>query len=220
MSDANLYQGLVSVAGQVNSFLVFGGIVALLALAAKFLIKNDEGTVPMGGVDISLNHIWIVMLLLTLAHVYYSWALLVEITRLLECNDKNISKSAWQQLTQDADNLRVLQGLSAREPANLFGAIFSRPSASTKDTLMLVHLALAVCVFFATVRWFRTRSWTLRTSTTVVAVALIAINWTAGSYWALLASDLKRHGDNEPVSMADLRKDIVRTSGASCLKVE
>lgn len=218
MTQELLYSGLISAAGQVSYFLVCGGIVAVVGLAAKTFIRNDEGVIDFKGVKIPLNYMWLVMTVLTLAHLFYSWALLVEVSRVLECNDMQLSSTAWRKLTQDAKDLRVLYGMSVREPTSIFGFALSMPSAGYKDFLMWLHLTLAFCAFAATIRWFRTQSWRLRILTTVVAVALIAGNWTAGSNWALLASDLSRQGNNDPLRMTELRDFVVKHSGAKCLK--
>jgi len=210
--------GLISAATQVNYFIVTGGLLAMTAVIAKLFIKDGSGTVKFLGFEVPLNHTWLAMALLTVAHVFYAWALLVEIAKVLDCGDASLSNFAWRHLTQnDADKLRVFYHMSERKPLPVgFLNLSNVSSVGVRDLMMLFHLLFGLAVFAATVRWFRTRTWRLRVWTTLAAILLVAVNWTAGSQWALLSSDLIRQGKNTPELMRKLRENVVRYSGETC----
>lgn len=186
-------ESMISAATQINHFLVLGGVAALAVILAKLFIRNEAGTVKFAGVEIPLNHAWVAMALLTLAHAYYSWLMLVGVARILYCQDPTLSLAAWMKLTEDADKLRVMYQMSERHPMGWLPV--SNPwKLDWNDPLLIMHVLLVVGVFFATIRWFRTTSWPLRILTTVAGMLLVTANWYVGSQWALLASDLARTG--------------------------
>ncbi|HXI43777.1 MAG TPA: hypothetical protein VNH83_27595 [Bryobacteraceae bacterium] len=190
---------LISAATQINYFLVLGGTLALAAILAKLFIRNNAGTIKIVGVDVPLNYTWIAMALLTLAHAFYSWSMLVEVARVLKCQNRAMSLAAWVKLTGDADRLRVMFQMAERRPFGLWPLrLFSDFSTvGFHDLLLGMHLLLVASVFAATVRWFRTTSWRLRILTTCAALLLVVANWFVGSQWALLASDLSYTGHGE-----------------------
>jgi hypothetical protein len=217
MVESDRISGLISAAAQVNSFIIMGGILALAVLGAKLFIKKDAGTVEVAGIDIPLNHTWLIMALLTIAHIYCAFDLMVETAGILKCGELQLSKTAWNALTRDAEKLPFMSHMAERSPLCRGWACFSDVRAiSFVDRLMALHILLLLGVFAATVRWFRTSSWLLRILTTLVALLLLTMNWMAGSQWALLASDLARDGKGEAQEMYALRDEIVFEFGAKC----
>lgn len=211
---------MISAATQINSFLILGGVLALAAILAKLFIRNNNGTVKIAGVDLPLNHTWIAMSLITLAHAYYAWSMLVEVARLLNCHDSTLSHTAWKELTGDADKLRVMFQMSEREPVTWWPGCLPISNVLTvgfTDTLLIMHTLLVAGVFFATVRWFRVKSWRLRILTTVAALVLVLSNWFVGSQWALLASDLARSGRGEPREAMDLADYVASHADVKCV---
>src|SRR5215218_5096645 len=217
MEENQVISSLITAAAQVNYFIVTGGILALAAIGAKLFIKKDDGTIEVAGVDIPLNHTWLVMALLTVAHIYCACDLMVEIAGILQCGESQLSKSAWNALTRSADKLPIMSHMAERSPlCRGLLCLSDVRSISFVDRLMVLHILLVLAVFAASVRWLRTSSWRLRILTTLAAVLLVVVNWTVGSQWALLASDLARDGRGEAQEMYALRDQVGVTLGAKC----
>jgi len=206
---------MISAATQINYFLVLGGLLALTAILAKLFIRNNAGTIKIAGVDLPLNHTWIAMTLLTMAHAYYSWSMLVEVARILNCRNPALSIEAWTKLTGDADKLRVMYQMSERHPMSRF-PVSDVSSIGLNDLLLFMHILLVAGVFFATVRWFRTKSWRLRVFTTLAGLLLVLLNWFIGSQWALLASDLARTGRGDARKSVTLANYVASHASVKC----
>lgn len=82
---------------------------------------------------------------------------------------------------------------------------------------MLAHTLLALVIFLATVCWRAPAGWSTRFFTTFAAVMFVAINWWAGSQWALLTSDLARAGRGEPTMAGDIRAHVTKLAGQRAL---
>lgn len=217
--------GLISAATLINYFLILGGTFALSTILAKLFIRADPRTIKIVGIDLPLNHAWAAMALLTLAHAYFSWSLLVEIESVLSCSKADVSLTAWKNLTsEDAVKLPIMFHMAERHPIHwsrqgpvqIVLRVFSNPFAvNLRDTLLGMHILLVAGVFAASVRWFRT-TWRLRILTTLLGLLLVIANWFVGSQWALLASDLLRTGRGDSREMISLANFVASNSDAQC----
>ena len=220
---------LDSAAEQVSIFMIVGVFAALAIVTVRFFASNaDAVEFEFFGAQfrIPLNRMWIVLVVLTVLHLYYATQLIVIVSGILDCKDAGLAMNAWTGLTGDASDRRLFFKMSERLPVD-FGFIpLSVPFRSARfDPLMAMHTALALLIFFATLRWRRThrpgkrfvRSYLVpRGSSLAIAIVLVGTNWIIGSQWALLASDLPRLARNEPQYARNIQAFAVYRLGAEC----
>lgn len=213
---------LLTAAEQLNSFLVLGGISAWIVVITKFFERDDY--VQILRVKIPLSHVWIPFLVLTAAHLYFSYFFILRSAQLLECEDVKAISITWARLTEsDAKSLFVFYGMRERSPIPIFGALplISHPESILKgDVLMAVHILFVFGVFFSTARFFGKVRVMTKVLTSLVGLSLLIINLVAGSQWALVASDLARHARDEPKKMEPILEMVRSFSASTCKPLE
>lgn len=211
---------LESAAKVLSKILIYGGVIAIAAVLAQ-IFAGRRGEIEVLGFKIPVAHAWLAMLLLTIGHFFYSEWLTAELTAVLSCADRPFAGDAWERLTGNADELRAFYGMSERKPTQVLGNVnVSSLSSMPKDLLMWLHVILAIGIFVATIRWFSTRSWSVRIVTTLLAAILLAINWWTGSRWALLASDLPRYSRYEPRLVSSTIKPFIASRTIRCPRTD
>jgi hypothetical protein len=129
--------------------------------------------------------------------------------------DQSLAKIAWEKLVNDFDKLTIFFSLEPRDVWIWRGFIVSTVSVSPKDPIFLMHLAMAVAVVPAVIRW-RGAGKTRRIATILAACTLFFINWYVGSAWALSAGDLKHVSDNEGIQMCRMHEIVLNLPGHFC----
>ena len=208
-----LLDPLQSAAESVNEFLIYGALFALAVVAAKLFVAR-EGKVEIGPIAFPVAQAWVGVLALTLMHLYFSWSLLVHLSAVLDCGRADWAAEAWHAMT--GGGVRLMFDMGERLPSRCgvgLSVCTSPTAVSLADPLMLAHITLAVLVALATATWRAPARWRTRLLTTLAALVFVAVNWWAGSQWALLASDLARAGRGDPTMAGEIRQQVTRLVG-------
>jgi hypothetical protein len=216
ITKENAVETLASVATGLTHVIVYGGILCLTILVAKVLLwKKKKPTFEVLGLPIDLDYAWVLIAGLTAAHAYVGYLFLRLLASIVDFRDQTLAKSAWEKLVTDFDKLTIFFSLEPRRVWIWGDIVVSSVAIDPKDPIFLLHLAMAVAVVPAVIRW-RGAGKKRRVATILAAWALFLINWYVGSAWALSAGDLKHVGYNEGIQMCKTHEIVLNLPGHFC----
>jgi hypothetical protein len=181
---------VIRYAKQVGAVLLFGATVAALIVAAR-LFGGSEVKAP--GIDVPLEHAWLLLVLVTVAHVFLGFFFYQSIHGLWrERFGPVVGRRVFDEIKIES-NL-FLRGMLPRSQPVRPGSRYYRMSWADPST-WVAHLALLVTVV-ALLPWHVEHGKLLFADTStiirfaVLVLFIVLINWRMGAAWSIGLSQL------------------------------
>ena len=167
----------------IDKILGVGVSFALIVALLKILHQAD---VEWAGIDLPVNHAWLVFLGLSVGHVYCTWLTLRSILALWRSGDPQIRSYTFSSVV-------ARHGLFVRGMVPRIHPLQDRGRRTYlmhyDDPSALVAYGSATLLFFAIVPFHSVRSRDFFLLA-VLAFFLVQLNWRLGSSWAVALSEL------------------------------
>lgn len=180
-------EGILKAAERLDMIVIAGATLSGVVVALRVLGREDF---EFQNIKIDLDHYWVVCILLTVAHGYFSYVFADRVEALIS-EKPQMANEAWDSLSSNGPIM--MQGLRERvllETLELpFGfqfVLYDMKAVDPTTILAVGFISLLLISLLPHPRQIRWDNPTIWLSPAVIPF----VNWSLGSYWAISAMAL------------------------------